>query len=241
VNVGVVLNGRRTAEEIATLAQMAEDAGVRQLWLSGGARTKDHFLRLAELEPPPLYVGANRPRMISMAAKAADGLMFTDMPIGYLGHLMGIVRSALGDASRPPGALRISNWFVWNIQETRARAVELARQQLGFRLYYIRDVARALDLTESEAVELERRQPEMLRAIFEGRRPWTPSPSVLERLIQHLTLSGGPEDIERCIERLLDMRRAGLTEIAFMPHGDPRQAIRLLQERVLPVVQTGPD
>src|SRR3989449_8618037 len=47
VKIGIALNGRRSADEIAELARQAEEAGIRQLWLHAGARTKDHFLRLA--------------------------------------------------------------------------------------------------------------------------------------------------------------------------------------------------
>src|SRR5437773_712106 len=47
MRVGVVLDGRRTASEIAELARLAETHGFSHVWLSGGARTKDHFVRLA--------------------------------------------------------------------------------------------------------------------------------------------------------------------------------------------------
>src|SRR5712692_10695601 len=47
LKLGVVLNGRRSASEIAELARLAEQQGFEHLWLSGGSRTKDHFLRLA--------------------------------------------------------------------------------------------------------------------------------------------------------------------------------------------------
>jgi alkanesulfonate monooxygenase SsuD/methylene tetrahydromethanopterin reductase-like flavin-dependent oxidoreductase (luciferase family) len=336
MKVGIVLNGRRSAEEIAELAQLAEAQGIRQLWLSGGARTKDHFLRLAvaatktraielgpvaispfeahpariaievltlhelargrarlvlggggdfaatlgapltgrvqaveetieiiralarggevnyrgrlfevrglfspwtKLDPPRLYVGANRPRMIRMAAGKADGVMFTDMPLGYVTSLVDQVRSGLAEAGRPSRDFRICNWFVWNVQDTRAEAIELARRQLGFRLYYVRDVARAIGLSESEARELAQRQPDMLRAIFEGRDPWHPPERLMELLIRQLTLSGGLDQLDQCIERLLDFKEAGLDEVALAVHGDPARAIRLLGERVLPVVQ----
>ena len=207
MRVGIVLDGRRTADEIAELAKLAEDCGIRQLWLSGGARTKDHFLRLAvaatrttaiqlgpvaispfEAHPariavelltlheiargraavvlggggdfaatlgvrlegrvdavaetidvtramarggevnhrgrrfevhglfspwtgivaPPLYVGANRSRMIAMAARKADGVMFTDMPLRYLASLIEQLRSELAEAGRPSGGFSIS-------------------------------------------------------------------------------------------------------------------------------------
>ena len=65
----------------------------------------------------------------------------------------------------------------------------IAKRQLGFRLYYIRDVATAIGLGEAEARELAERQPEMKRAIFQGKTPWLPSPDVVDRLIEHLTLT----------------------------------------------------
>src|SRR5262245_12580596 len=267
MRVGVVLDGRRSAAEIAELARLAEANGFSHVWLSGGARTKDHFVRLAlaaaatrrirlgpvalspfEMHPvriglslltldevapgraclvlgaggdlaatlglpargrgdavaervdivralaaggeihyagahyrvdglfspwrnvpmDRLYLGANRPRMLRLAARKADGVMVTDMPLGYLGSLIGRVRAELAAAGRDASSFAISNWFVWNVQETREEAMRLARRGLGFRLYYLRDVASSIGLAEADAQELERRQPEMLRALFRG-------------------------------------------------------------------------
>src|SRR5438874_9578495 len=47
MKVGVVLDGRKTAAQVAELARLAEARGFSHVWLSGGARTKDHFVRLA--------------------------------------------------------------------------------------------------------------------------------------------------------------------------------------------------
>lgn len=335
MRVGVVLDGRRSASEIAELAQLAEAHGLSHLWLSGGARTKDHFVRLAlaaaatrrirlgpvalspfEMHPvhiglalltldeiapgraslvlgaggdlaatlglpargrvaaveecvdivralaaggeinyagahyrvtglfspwrrvpmDRLYLGANRPRMLQLAALKADGVMFTDMPLGYLGPLIARVRAQLASARRAPQPFALSNWFVWNVQETRAEAERLARRQLGFRLYYIRDVAASIGLGEADARELAAKQPEMLRAIFEGREPWAPPPHVADLLIEHLTLTSDRRGLDGCVERLLEFERLGLGEIALAPHGDPAAAIKLIGAAVLPAV-----
>jgi 5,10-methylenetetrahydromethanopterin reductase len=339
VKVGLVLDGLRPAGEVAELARQAEDAGLAQFWLSSGARTKDHFLRLAvaagrtrriqlgavavspfeahparlavtlltlheiaggraavavggggdfaatlgvslrrrveavaetleiiravarggrvnhrgalfqvrdffspwtAVPPPPLYVAANRPRMIRAAAAAADGVMFTDMPPGVVADLVGRLRAHLAEAGRPAGDFRVSNWFVWNVQDTAAEALALARRRLGFRLYYVRDVGAALGLTEREVAELDARQAEMRRAVLEGREPWLPQPALADRLVGALTLSGGLADLDAVIERLQEFERAGLTEIALAPHGDPARAIRLLGERVVPALTRRP-
>jgi alkanesulfonate monooxygenase SsuD/methylene tetrahydromethanopterin reductase-like flavin-dependent oxidoreductase (luciferase family) len=307
MRVGVVLDGRRSAAEIAELARLAETYGFSHIWLSGGARTKDHFVRLAlaaaatrrirlgpiavspfEMHPvhiglalltldeiapgraclvlgaggdlaatlglpkrgrvdglfspwsrvamDRLYLGANRPRMLRLAARKADGAMVTDMPLGYLGTLVARIRAELTEANRDPRSFVVSNWFVWNVQETRAEAERLARRGLGFRLYYIRDVAPSIGLGEAEARELAEKQPEMLRAIFQGQEPWSPPPPVADRLIEHLTLTGDRRGLDACLGRLLEFARLGLAEIALAPHGDPAAAIKLIGEAVIPTV-----
>jgi alkanesulfonate monooxygenase SsuD/methylene tetrahydromethanopterin reductase-like flavin-dependent oxidoreductase (luciferase family) len=335
MKVGVVLDGRRSAAEVAELARLAETNGFSHVWLSGGARTKDHFVRLAlaaaatrrirlgpvalspfEMHPVRIglslltldeiapgraclvlgaggdlaatlglpatgrvgavaecvdivralaaggeihhagvqyrvdglfspwrnvpmdrvYLGANRPRMLRLAARKADGVMVTDMPLGYLGSLIGRVRTELAAAGRDPTTFTVANWFVWNVQETREEALRLARRQLGFRLYYIRDVAAAIGIGDAEARELERRQPEMVRALFQGTEPWSPPPHVADRLVEHLTLTDDRRGLERCVARLAEFERLGLDEIALAPHGDPAAAISLIGAAVIPVI-----
>ena len=332
MKIGIVLDGRRSAEEIAALTRLAEKNGISQLWLSGGSRTKDHFLRLAlaasrtrriqlgpvaispfEMHPvriglslltldemaggrasivlggggdlartldvslrnsvravgetlnivrllddggevnyrgrmfrvkglfspwrermrPLLYVGANRPRMIEMAARKADGVMFTDMPLGYVGELVDLVRSGLRAAGRGRGRFRISNWFVWNVQRTEEEARRLALRTLGFRLYYIRDVAKSVGIEESEVLELEKRQPEMLRAIFQGRMPWVPDGRLADLLLGSLTITGSLRNLQDHFERLHMFEKKGLNEIALALEGDPVRAIRILKRSSL--------
>src|SRR5216683_521141 len=312
LKLGVVLNGRRSASEVAELAQLAEQQGFAHLWLSGGSRTKDHFLRLAsaaantkriqlgpvaispfEMHPvriglslltlnemaggrasmviggggdlaatlnlplknrvqavaetvdlihllgrggevnyqgsifqtrglfspwqgvsvPPLYVGANRPKMLEMAAEKADGIMVTDMPLSYVMDLVNQTRRVLLSERRDPGKFRISNWFVWNVQDTEEEALRLARRTLGFRLYYIRDVAAAIGLSSAQALELQRKQPDMLRAIFEGRDPYVPPRGVTETLIDHLTLTGSRQHLDKFVEKLHEFEKQGLNEM----------------------------
>src|SRR5437868_3603043 len=64
MRVGVVLDGRRSATEIAELARLAESCGLAHVWLGAGARTKDHFVRLA--------VAAAATRRIQLGAVAVS-------------------------------------------------------------------------------------------------------------------------------------------------------------------------
>jgi len=129
--------------------------------------------------------------------------------------------------------------IVLNGRRSASEIAALAQlaEAVGFRLYYIRDVARSLGMTEAEAQELERQQPDMIRATVEGREPWLPASHLTELLIRQLTLSGGREDLDDCVQRLLDFEHMGLNEIALALRGEPSHAIRAIGERVIPAVQ----
>jgi alkanesulfonate monooxygenase SsuD/methylene tetrahydromethanopterin reductase-like flavin-dependent oxidoreductase (luciferase family) len=184
-----------------------------------------------------IYLAANRPRMLALAARKADGVMLTDMPLAVVATLVERLRRELSGAGRDPTRFAISNWLVWNVQESRDEALRLARRQLGFRLYYIREIAAAIGVAEPEARALAERQPEMVRAVFQGATPWLPAPDVVDRLIDHLTLTADRRGLDGCIARLLEFERRGLTEVALAPHGDPAAAIRLIGETVVPAVR----
>lgn len=332
----MVLNGRRSADEIAELALLAEQQGFAHFWLSGGSRTKDHFLRLAaaaaktrriqlgpvamsafEMHPvriglslltlnemsdgragivlggggdlaatlnvplknrvesvaetidlihlighggevnysgrifqtkglfspwkdasvPPLYVGANKPRMLQMAAEKADGIMVTDMPLNHVKSLVDQVRAGLARARRDYGKFRMSNWFVWNIQATEEEAFRVAERTLGFRLYYIQDVAKSIGITSDQALDLKKKQPGMLRSLFEGKVPYTPPKEVAKVLIDNLTITGSHRDLDRAVERLHEFEKQGLNEMALSVEGDPVSGIKFLGEKVLPLIQ----
>ncbi len=336
MKLGVVLNGQRSASEIGELARLAEQQGFAHLWLSGGSRTKDHFLRLAsaaartkriqvgpvaispfEMHPvriglslltlnemadgrasivlggggdlaatlnlplkdrvqavaetvdvihllgrggeinyrgrifqtrslfspwqnvsvPPIYVGANRPKMLAMAAEKAEGVMVTDMPLSYVKGLVDHVRRGLVRARRDPRKFGMNNWFVWNVQDTEEEALRFACRTLGFRLYYFRDVAASIGLTSAQALDLGRRQSDMIRAIFEGRDPYVPPKNVTETLIDHLTITGSQQHLDKFVERLLEFEKQGLNEMGLAVEGNPVSAIKLLGEKVLPLVQ----
>ncbi len=335
MQLGVVLDGRRSAAEIAELAKLAEENGIARLWLSGGSRTKDQFLRLSlaatqtkriqlgpvaispfEMHPvrialslltldemaagrasivigaggdlaatlgvplnhrvravsetvdiihllgrgdevnyngksfqvnglfspwsrvkiPPLYIGANRPMMIRTAARKADGIMATDMPLDLVANLVQQTRLALVDAGRDPSQFRMSNWFVWNLQETEDQARRQALRTIAFRLYYIKDIAPTIGLDEKEALELQRKQAAMVRAIFEGKDPESLPKHVADLLIEHLTISGSLSDLDRHIDRLRQFEKKGLNEMALFVQGDPVPAMKLLGQKVIPAL-----
>jgi alkanesulfonate monooxygenase SsuD/methylene tetrahydromethanopterin reductase-like flavin-dependent oxidoreductase (luciferase family) len=190
-----------------------------------------------------VYLAANRPRMLALAAAKADGVMLSDAPLAAIDTPIRRVRGALTRGAHRANAFRFSNWFVWNVQDSLAEARRLARRLLGFRLYYIRDVAGAIGIAPEDADMLARRHPEMVRSVLRGETSWLPAEPITERLIDHLTLTADRRGLDGCVERLLEFERRGLTEIALAPHGNAAEAITLIGQAVVPNVQglTGED
>lgn len=182
---------------------------------------------------PPLIVGANRPRMIEMAARKADGVMVTDMPLPYVKTLIQKIRTSLRKSDRPKRPFKILNWFLWNVQETRRKAVKIAETSLGFRLYYIRDIAASIGLDEAMGERLEAHRLAMIRARYEGRRPWLPPKYVRDLLVEQLTITGEPEDLDQFVERLFQFSKAGVDQVALALTSQTPSAIRLLARKVI--------
>jgi len=60
---------------------------------------------------------------------------------------------------------------------------------------------------------------------------------IVDALVEGLTCSGGPEDLDRHIERLLKYKAAGFTELAIGLQDDPEDSIRMLGEQVMPALR----
>jgi 5,10-methylenetetrahydromethanopterin reductase len=336
MKIGVVLNGKTSANKLADLARLAEKHRIEYLWLSAGSRTKDHFVRLAvaaesttkirlgpiatspfEMHPaiigsalltldeeaagrgrivlgaggdlastlgvplknrieavedtitiirklaeggevnyqgkkfrveglfspwhlsksPPIFVAANRPRMLELSARMTDGVMFSDMPENYVGQLVRKVRSLLSKFGRSRDQFQMINWFSWNVQDTLEKAKSLARSSLAFRLYYILDVADHIGISREEAADLDRRRPDMVKAFLRGKPEQLPE-VLSDRLIEKLTITSDTKDLGRCVERLHQFEKQGLTQIALSLQGDPDQAIRIIGRNVVPDFQS---
>jgi 5,10-methylenetetrahydromethanopterin reductase len=335
LKIGIVLDGTTPARKLADLARLAERNGIGYLWLSAGARTKDHFVRLAvgatsttkirlgpiatspfemhpvvigsalltldetaagrgrivlggggdlastlgvrlqnrvesvedaimiirklaeggevsyqgnkfrieeffspwhRSKPPPIFVGANRPRMLELSARKADGVMFSDMPENYAGQLVRTVRSLLTRFDRSRDDFHMINWFAWNVQDTLEEAKRLARSSLAFRLYYIQDVARNIGISREEALELHQKQPDMVKALLCGKPEPLPE-SLSNHLIERLTITSDIKDIDRCVERLHQFEKQGLTQLALSLQGNSEHAIRIIGKNVVPAFQ----
>lgn len=188
----------------------------------------------AALPPPALYVGATRPQMLSMAARLADGIMFSDLPEGRLAETLARIDATLADAGRPRDALRLNNLFAWHVKPDPAAAAAEARRKLWVRGM----VGRWYISPFLEPAEVDRVENNMA-GIIHAYRTNTPDIDdlprpLVDKLVDELTFCGGPGDVDRLVERLWTFKRAGIDEMGLRLYDDPAESIRLVAERIGP-------
>jgi 5,10-methylenetetrahydromethanopterin reductase len=186
--------------------------------------------------PPRIYVGANKPQMMQMAAQVADNIMVGDPLPQRLTRTMAMLDGYLAEAGRSRQALRISGLVAWHIKPDRAQSISEARQQLALRgmldPWYLEEF---LSKDECDLVDQKR------NAFFRAYKNRTdviadvPEP-ILQKLVDNLGLAGTPADLDQHIERLQLLGRLGLNEVALKLHDDQASAIRLIGERVVPAL-----
>jgi len=183
---------------------------------------------------PLVYVGANKPQMMRMAARVADHVMVGDPLPRRFASTMAMLDGFLKEAGRSRDQVTISGLVAWHVKPDRARSVAEARQQLALRgmldPWYLEDF-----LTAEECGLVDRNRNAFFKAYKNGTGvvPGVPE-SVLEKLVDNLSLAGTPDDLAGHIARLRALHRLGLDEVALKLHEDQAEAIRLIGERVLP-------
>ena len=75
----------------------------------------------ATAPPPCIYVGATKPQMLRMAARVADGVMFSDLTAGRLDETFAILNAALTEHHRARG-FHINNLYAWHVKKNRDAA-----------------------------------------------------------------------------------------------------------------------
>lgn len=192
--------------------------------------------RWATDPPPMIYVGANKQQMVRMATQVADGLMLGDTTAQRLGDSLRLINENLQSHGRRRETLRVSCLVAWHVKEDRAASYSEARSQLALRgmldTWFLETF---LDPEECAVVAANRSN------IFKAYKDRTDvidgvPDAIVAKLVENLSMSGGPEDIERHVGTLRNYQAMGLDEVAFKLHGEQAAAIRMIGERVLPAL-----
>jgi len=196
-------------------------------------QVSNYHARWATESPPLIYVGATKPQMLRMAARVADGVMFSDLTLGRLDETMQLLNASLDEHERR-SAFRVNNLFAWHVKKDRAVARAEAQRKLWVRgmveRWYIEPF-----LDQDEVDFVEQHMDGIIHAYVTNTPDIDDIPRpLLDKLVDELTFCGDYSDIERLIARCERFKQAGVTEMALRLYDDPETSIRLLAEAVGP-------
>lgn len=186
--------------------------------------------------PPMLYVGANGPQMLRMAGQVADGVMLSDVPLARMPEVMEHVRAGRARQDRVTGLPLISNFFAWHIKEDRAAAIAEARMELIWR-GLLQPWHTSPFLGEEDAAFVDANRDAFLNAFLKRTPEIEGVPEhMIEALVDNLTFSGGPENIDGIAAKLNELAAAGQDAVTLKVHGDAYEAIRLIGTHLVPAL-----
>lgn len=199
-------------------------------------RVRNLQLRWLESAPPAIHVGASQQQMLRMAAGCADGIMMSDMPPGPAAQAIATLDAALAAHGRQRPAFSTNAFTAWHVYRDRQQVLHEARRWLLLRgIFRPRLLAEFLEPAEVELVMAS--EAAFARAFAAGSHLVDGVPDrVLDRMVDKLTLSGSPDDLEPVLDKLRKLRAAGLGSVALRLYADPAASIRLIGERVVGAV-----
>lgn len=190
----------------------------------------------ARATPPAIYVGANGPQMLRMAAEVADGIMVSDFTPRRVAETRAFIDPVLRATGRDPATFPLSNFWAWHVKATRAEAHAEARRYLTARGTiwepYVHDV-----LEPDEAQLVLASHAAFIKAYQSGSPeiPGVPEP-IIEKLVDGVMSASARVDLEHEVARFRRFKAAGLGEIALCLYGDPEASIRLIGQHIVPAV-----
>ncbi len=188
-------------------------------------------------EPPFLYAGANKPQMLKMASKAADGIFMSDLSTNLTRGVIDNARAYRQEAGLPTEGFRFNNFMAWYVYDDPAEARFEARRWIGFRALF-RDYMMKEFVSDEEFQILLDHMP----AIYDmapnntDRVDGVPD-ELLDRCVDKLTLTGTPDDLDHIIEHLLEYKALGVTEVCLELKNHQAHGIKLLGEHVIPALR----
>ncbi len=187
--------------------------------------------------PPLVYAGATGPKMLRMSAGVADGIMMGDVAPAMFDGPLPILKEALKALGRADENFRISNFLAWHVKEDREASLWEARRELLIRGWLGPEWVEPFLSPEDAKFVLDNKWA-FLNAFRKKSGDIEGVPEhMVSALVDGLCCAGGPEDLDKHIEKLGKYADAGFTEVALRIHDDPADSIRMIGERVLPALR----
>ena len=172
-----------------------------------------------------------------MAAGVADNIMLGDTSPERLELSLQQLDANLQSHERTRAEVQVSALVAWHVKDDAAASISEAKSQLALRgmldTWYLDGF---LDESECQLVDANRNK--FFSAYKQGSDVIEGVPdSIVGKLVDNLTMSGGPESLDRHIAILQRYQTMGLDQVAFKLHGEPHAAITTIGERLAPELQ----
>ena len=218
-----VVKGMTTARPFSYAGELFSIEGYDPQWVTA--------------QPPFVFAGANRPQMLRMAAKSADGIFMSDLSVNLARGAIDAVHKRMGEIGRDPAGFRFNNFMAWYVYDDPAEARHEARRWIGFRALFREYMMREFMSAEEFATVLEH-IPAIYAMAAKNEDSVEGLPDeLLDRCVDELTLTGGIGDLDRIIEHLLEFKAIGVTDICIELKNHQAHGIKLLGEHVLPALR----
>lgn len=188
-------------------------------------------------EPPFVYAGANKPQMLKMASTTADGIFMSDLSVTLATNCINDTLGYRATAGLANDSFRFNNFMAWYVYDDPAEARFEARRWIGFRALF-RDYMMKEFVSDEEFQILLAHMPEIYAMAPQNTDSVAGVPDeLLDRCVDKLTLTGGVGELDRIIEHLLEFKAIGVTEICLELKNHQAHGIKLLGERVIPLLR----
>ena len=199
-------------------------------------RVSNLQLRWLEAVAPQILVGASQRQMLRMAAGCADGIMLSDMPPAPASAAISQLDSALDERGRRRPDFQKTVFTAWHVYPDRQQALREGRRWLLLRGIF-RPWLLAEFLAPDDVALVMASQAAFAQAFATSSHVVDGVPDrILDALVENVTISGSPDNLEPVVEKLRHLKAAGLSGIALRLYTDPAASIRLIGKRIIPVL-----
>jgi 5,10-methylenetetrahydromethanopterin reductase len=238
VNAAMGMDDKRMVGRVREVAEVVKQAGPQAPLNYNGKiwQVWNYHPTWATHTPPRVYIGANKPQMMRMSAQVADNIMVGDPMPERFSSTMKMLDGFLAEENRVRTDLRISGLIAWHVKDDKAASMHEARSQLALRgmldPWYLDEF---LDPDEVDLVDQKRNDFFKAYKNHSDVVPGVPE-NVMQKLVNNLGFAGTPAELDPHIEKLKELAKRGLDEVALKLHDDQAHAIKVIGEHIVPAV-----
>lgn len=218
-----IVRAAATGQDVSYAGELYQVRHLRLGWLSAPA--------------PPVYVGASQPQMLNMAARVADGIMMSDMPVALSATAIATLDDSLAAQGRARPDFATNAFTAWHVYADQRQARKEGRRWLLLRGIF-RPWLLAEFLPPDEVQLVMDHRDAFIDAFRNGSSDVRGVPhAILDKLVDNVTLCGSTDNLDPKIDKLRAYAAAGLSAISLRLYAEPAASVRLLGERVLPALR----